>query len=161
MTHDPNHPSPFKSRMLPPCRVAVNKKRKIYQKTLLEYKPYLDALCLLQFSLLLLPEADNANLRTDIVGFGLSKNTNNQSYPIYHQSVEMKLANEIKLQLGSGSLKKIPFKNWERPVYIASNAPEDNTKSRVWTVQFVTVLQMTDTTHAKESRGNFPLIQIS
>ena len=36
---------------------------------------------------------------------------------------------------------------------IANNAPEDNNKSRVWTVQFMNVYQMIDTTEAKESRG--------
>jgi len=96
---------------------------------------------------LLLPEADNANLRTDIVDFGVSNHALNQSPPLYHQDVDVKLANKIKLKLGTGSLKKILAKNWE------NNAPEDNTKSRVWTVQFVNVFQMIDTTEAKESRG--------
>jgi len=65
-------------------------------------------LYLRQFSLLLLPEADNANLRTDIVGFGVTNHALNQSPPVYHQGVDMKLANKIKLKLGSGSLEKIP-----------------------------------------------------
>ena len=67
----------------------------------------------------------------------------------------MILANEIKRKIGTGSLKKIPAKNWEHPVDIANNAPEDNNKSRIWTVQFVNVYQMIDTTEAKESRGSF------
>ena len=65
----------------------------------------------------------------------------------------MILANAIKQKIGTGSLKKIPAKNWEYPVDIANNAPEDNNKSRIWTVQFVNVYQMIDTTEAKESRG--------
>jgi len=151
--HDPNHPSPFKSRTLPFCLVTANKKRNFRKKSSLVHNPYLGALYLSQFSLLFLPEADNANLRTDIVGFGVSNHALNQSPPVYHQDVDIKLANKINLKIGAGSLKKIPAKNWELPVDIANNAPEDNTKSRIWTVQFVNVFQMIDTTEATESRG--------
>jgi hypothetical protein len=132
--HDPNQFSPFTSRTLPLCPVTVNKKRKFRKKSPLEHNPYLGALYLRQFSLLLLPEADNANLRTNIVGFGVSNHSLKQSPPVYHQGVDMKLANKIKLKIGAGSLKKTPTKNWEHPGDIANNAPEDNTKSRVWTV---------------------------
>ena len=151
--HDPNQSSPLKPRIQPICPVTVNKKRKFRKKSLLEHNRYLGALYLRQFSLLLLPEADNANLRTDIVGFGVSNHPLNQSPPVYHQGVDMILANAIMQKIGTGSLKKIPAKNWEYPVDIANNAPEDNSKSRIWTVQFVNVYQMIDTTEAKESRG--------
>ena len=82
--HDPNHPSPFKSRTLPLCPVTANKKRKCCKKPSLEHNPYLGALYLRQFSLLLLPEADNANLRTNIIGFGVWNHALNQSPPVYH-----------------------------------------------------------------------------
>jgi len=94
----PNHPSPFKSRILPPCPVAANKKRKIHQNPVLEYNCYFGALGLRQLALLLLAEADNANLRTDIVGFGLSKHERNQSSPVYHQGMDMKLALKDSIQ---------------------------------------------------------------
>jgi hypothetical protein len=119
--HKPNHPSPFKSRTLPLCPVTANKKQKFRKKSSLEHNPYLGALYLRQFSLLLLPEADNANLRTNIVGFGVSNHVLNQSSPVYHQGVDMKLANKIKLKIGASSLKKIPAKNWEHPVNIVNN----------------------------------------
>ena len=112
--------------------------------------------CPQQFGLVLLAQADNKNLRTDIVALGISTHLGDKTPPVWHHGIDIDTALAISMILGDRKLNKTPAAVWHPPVDIVCKAPEDRNKSRVWTVQFVCFPQMCDTNIASSCKGLFP-----
>jgi len=132
------------------------KARKKMQKDLIHYG-YLGALVLHQFSIELLAQADNNNLRTDVVVLGISTHSGDEPPPVCHHGIALDTARTIRIKMSGAQLNKIPSQYWYEPVDISTRSPEDNSKRRMWTVQFVCVNQMIETTHSRCSKGLFPV----
>ena len=115
------------------------------------------ALVLQQFGLVFLAQADNKNLRTNVVALGMSTHPGDKTLPVWHHGMDIDTAMVLSTKYGDRRLNKVPAAYWHSPVDIACKAPEDGNKRRVWTVQFVCVPQMFGTNVASSSKGLFPV----
>ena len=112
-----------------PCAKQINRQRRKRGRDDFSTSRYEGSLHLVQFTLILLAEADNAHLRTDILGLGRS--LVDKTPGVWHSGVHKPVATKLKLKLGGRHLMKIPEEYWKTPVCIASKAPEDPSKSRL------------------------------
>ena len=143
--HDLKVASPLLPHEPPLCPIKVKKHkdkrakaRKILHKEVTHYW-YLGALVLHQFGIVLLAQADNKNLRTDVVALGISKHKGDKSPSVWHHGIDLDAAMSISKKMSGARLNKIPSQYWYEPVDISTRSPEDHCKRRVWTVQFVIV----------------------
>jgi len=162
--HDVEKPSPLLPHGPPLCPIKViklkNKRAKARGKNpgnhFIHHR-YLGALVLHQFGIALLAQADNNNLQTDVVSLGISTHLGDESPPVCHHGIDLDTARIITTQMSGVQLNKIPSQYWHDPVDISCRSPEDNSKRRVWTVQFVCVNQMIETKISRCSKGLFPV----
>ena len=105
-----------------------------------------------QFGIVFLTQATNTNLLTDVVS--LAKTTSSPA--VWHFVIDLPSALQINNDLAGAQLNKIPEKCWKNPVDICCTSPEDPTKSRTWTVQFVCIDQMLESDFCAESQGDIP-----
>ena len=161
--HDTQLASPLLPHDPPLCPIKVKKHkekrakaRQKRPKEVTHYR-YLGSLVLHQFGLVLLAQADNKNLRTDVVALGISKHKGDESPPVWHHGIDLDTAMSISKKMSGAQLNKIPSQYWHDPVDISSRSPEDHCKRRVWTVQFVCVNQMIDTANSRDEKGLHPV----
>lgn len=152
--HDPLSSFSFRKRTMPPSpSKMLRRRRKKCGGSCEQHLRYHGALVLSQFGIVLLAQADNNNLRTDILGLGKSTSCP----PVFHYVIGLEEAKSIHTMLGCRRLNPIPRNCWHTPVDIATKSPENPLKTRVWTVQLVFVHQMMDTCQAGQDRGTKPL----
>ena len=94
--HDDKKPSPLLPHGPPLCPIKViklkYKRAKARGKTPLNHlihHRYLGALVLHQFGIALLAQADNNNLRTDVVSLGISPHLGDESPPVWHHGIDL------------------------------------------------------------------------
>jgi len=97
--HDVKIPSPLLPHEPPLCPIKVTKlkmkrakaRRKTLQKHFIHHR-YLGALVLRQFGIALLAQADNNNMRTDVVSLGTSIYLGDESPPVCHHGIDLDTA---------------------------------------------------------------------
>ena len=131
----------------------INEKRKSLGKKSKLHSRYLGALVLQQFGLVLLAEADNNNLRTDIMVLAKCSDSQFKSPAVYHHGVDLHNSLEYEERMGGKRLRKIP-KGWrEKPILLECSSPEDPEKRRWWNVEIICVPQIIKTDNARLKRG--------
>jgi len=79
------------------------------QTDLIHYQ-YLGALVLQQFGIVIHAQADNNNLRTDVVGLGIFTHPGDESPPVWQHGIDLDTARIISIKLVGTQLNKIPLK---------------------------------------------------
>lgn len=145
--------SHFSKKVPPLCPKVINEKRKSLGKKSKIHSRYLGALVLQQFGLVLLAEADNNNLRTDIMVLAKCSDSQFKSPAVYHHGVDLDDSLEYEERMGGKRLKKIP-KAWrEKPILLECPSPEDPEKCRLWKVETICLPQIVKTDIARLKRG--------
>ena len=127
---DPNRLSPLRPHQPPLCPIRVNtrKKKKVLAQKRRKTQPsvhsqYLGALVLRQFGLVLLAQADNKNLCTDVVDLGISTHPGDKTPPVWHHGIDIDTAMALSTKLGDRRLNKVPAAYWHPPVDISCKTP--------------------------------------